>query len=356
MMVGGGTGGHVFPALAVAEALRARPTRARNARREIAFIGTEKGVEARAVPAAGYSLHTISAQGFRGAGWWGKARSVWLLGQGVFTAKRLMRRLDPNVVFSIGGYASAGAVLAARLHHCPVVLFEPNAEPGLANRALAPLATRVAVAYPATLDYFGQRAVRTGMPVRAEFFRVPERKHEPPFTLLIFGGSQGALAINAAVVDSLDALRASRLELRFIHQTGQRDFEAVRTAYARRGIGADVRVFIENMADCFAQADLVVCRAGAGTLAELAAAGKAALLIPYPHAAGHQARNAEMLARAGAARVIEQRELTGARLADAVLDLFRRLEQIAAMESRVRAFAVPDAAERIADLIESVAR
>jgi UDP-N-acetylglucosamine--N-acetylmuramyl-(pentapeptide) pyrophosphoryl-undecaprenol N-acetylglucosamine transferase len=158
------------------------------------------------------------------------------------------------------------------------------------------------------------------------------------------------------VVESLDALRASGLELRFIHQTGQRDFEAVRTAYARRGIGADVRVFIDTMADCFAQADLVICRAGASTLAELAAAGKAALLIPYPHAAGHQARNAEMLARASAARVLEQRGLTGGRLAAAVLDLFRRPEQLAAMESHVRAFAVRDAAERIADLIESVAQ
>ncbi len=351
MMVGGGTGGHVFPALAVAAALRTR-----NSGREITFLGTEKGVEAQAVPAAGYPLHTIAARGFRGAGWGEKARSLWLLGQAMLASKRLIRKLDPNVVFSIGGYASAGAVLAARLHHCPIVLFEPNAEPGLANRALAPLATRVAVAYEATLNYFGNRAVRTGMPARAEFFRVREKKHEPPFTLLIFGGSQGALAINAAVVESLEALGASGLELRFIHQTGQRDFDAVRTAYARRGVCADVRVFIDTMADSFAQADLVICRAGASTLAELAAAGKAALLIPYPHAAGHQARNAELLARAGAARVLEQRELTAARLAEAVLDLFRRPEQLAAMESRVRAFAVLDAAERIAGLIESVAR
>lgn len=352
MIVGGGTGGHVFPALAVADELRTRCPQP-----EVAFVGVATGLEARVVPAAGYPLYTIAAAGFRGVGWSAKARSLWLFGRSALACRRLLREFNPDVVFGVGGYVSAPALLAAVLSRRPTVLFEPNAEPGLANRALAPLATRVAVAYEATLHFFGNKAVRAGSPVRAEFLRVPPKKHEPPFTLLIFGGSQGSVPINAAVVDSLDLLRASGHDLRFIHQSGQRDFDAVRTAYARRGIAADVRPFIDNMADCFAQADVVVCRAGASTLAELAAAGKAVILVPFPQAAGqHQLRNAELLARVGAAQLMEQRQLTGERLAATLLELFGHPGKITAMEERVRALAMPDAVARIADLIESVAR
>ncbi|MFQ5926751.1 MAG: undecaprenyldiphospho-muramoylpentapeptide beta-N-acetylglucosaminyltransferase [Terriglobia bacterium] len=352
IFAGGGTGGHVFPALAVADELRARSPQP-----EIAFIGVERGLEGRVVPAAGYRLHTIAATGFHGVGWNAKARSVWLLGRSTVACERLLREFDADAVFSVGGYVSAPVMLAAAFSQRPSVMFESNAEPGLANRALAPLATRVAVTYEATLRFFDRNAVRTGSPVRRAFLRVPPKQHAPPFTLLIFGGSQGALGINAAVVESLDILRAVPHELRFIHQSGERDFDAVRTAYARRGIRADVRPFIENMADCFAQADLIVCRAGASTLAELAAAGKAAILVPFPQAAGqHQLRNAELLARAGAVRLLEQRELSGARLAATLLELLEQPERIATMEERVRAFAVPAAAARLADLIESVAR
>ncbi|MBI4462368.1 MAG: undecaprenyldiphospho-muramoylpentapeptide beta-N-acetylglucosaminyltransferase [Acidobacteria bacterium] len=352
MMVGGATGGHVFPALAVAAELRRRGSSP-----EIAFVGVEEGVEARVVPAAGYPLYTVPAARFRGAAWGGKARSLWLLAHSTTVCTRLFDQFRPNVLFGVGGYASAPAMLAAVLSQRATVLFEPNAGPGLANRLLAPLATRVAVAYEETVRFFDRRAVRTGTPVREEFFRVARKQHLPPFTLLIFGGSQGALAINAAVIDALDRLRTARPELRFIHQTGQRDFEAVRTAYARRGIPAEVHPFIDNMAECFAQADLILCRAGASALAELAAAGKAAILVPYPHAADqHQLRNAELLVRAGAARMMEQRELTGERLAGDMLHLLEHPEHLGSLEERVRAFAVPDAAARIADLIESVAR
>ncbi|MFQ5816342.1 MAG: undecaprenyldiphospho-muramoylpentapeptide beta-N-acetylglucosaminyltransferase [Terriglobia bacterium] len=351
MLVGGGTGGHVFPALAVADELRAR-----SPQQEIAFIGVETGLESRLVPAAGYRLHTITAAGFRGGGWNAKARSFWLLGRSAVACGHLLREFNPEAVFSVGGYVSAPAMLAAVFSQRPTVVFEPNAEPGLANRVLAPLATRVAVTYEATLRFF-DHAVRTGSPVRREFLRVPQKKHEPPSTLLIFGGSQGARAINAAVVDSLDSLRAAHPELHFIHQTGQRDFDAVRTAYARRGIRAHVRPFIDNMADCFAQTDVVVCRAGASTLAELATAGKAAVLVPFPHAADqHQLRNAELLARAGAACLLEQRELTGERLAATLRELLEHPTRIERMEEHMRAFAVPAAAARIADLIESVVR
>lgn len=357
MIAGGGTGGHVFPALAVANEVRCR-----SPQNEIAFVGVANGLEARVVPAAGFRLHTLRAAGFAGVGWAGKARSLALLGRGVFDARRLLGEFEPEAVFSVGGYAAVATMLAAGFDRRPMVVFEPNAEPGLANRALAPLATRVAVAYEETLRFFDRRAVRTGSPARAEFFRIPPKKHEPesgepPFTLLIFGGSQGAIALNAAVVDALDLLRASGTPLRFIHQTGQKGFEVVRTAYARREIHADVRPFIDNMAECFAQADLIVCRAGASTLAELAAAGKAGILVPFPSAAGqHQLHNAELFARAGAARLLQQGELTGRRLATEVFGLLEQPERIMAMEEQARALAVPDAAARIADLLEQVAR
>lgn len=351
MIVGGGTGGHVFPALAVAEEVRAR-----SRQNQVAFIGLETGLEARVVPQAGFPLYTIEAARFLGVGFNAKLRSLWLLARSARSCQRLFDEFRPDVVLSVGGYVSAPAALTAVLTKRRTVLFELNAEPGLAIRALAPLATRVAVAYEPTLRHFNGRAVRTGSPVRADFLRLAPKQHTAPFTLLIFGGSQGAVPINAAVVDALDRLRAAPYEICFIHQTGERDYNAVRTAYARRGIGADVRPFIEDMPACFARADLLICRSGASTVAELAAAAKAAILVPFPHAARHQLRNAELLARAGAARLVEQHDLAGERLAAEVSRLLAYPQEIQAMEERVRGLAVPDAAARLADLLESVTR
>ncbi|MBI2956624.1 MAG: undecaprenyldiphospho-muramoylpentapeptide beta-N-acetylglucosaminyltransferase [Acidobacteria bacterium] len=352
MMAGGGTGGHIFPALAVAEELRRR-----NPQHEIVFVGTQNGLESRLVPAAGYPLRTLRAAGFAGVGAAGKLRSLWLLPQGLWQSRSLLRELAPAVVFGVGGYAAGPVMFVAAVGGTPTVLFEPNAEPGLTNRLLTPLVTRAAVSYEETQARFGAKAVRTGSPVRKEFFDVPPKEHQLPFTLLIFGGSRGALAINQALMDALDSLSASGIPLRFIHQTGERDYNAVRVAYARREIQADVRPFINDMPACFAEADLVICRAGASTVAELAAAGRAAILVPYPHAAEqHQLRNAEVFVRAGAARLLPQGELTGARLAAAILDLLQHPEQLAQMEAAARRLAVPDAAARIADLVESVAR
>jgi len=351
MIAGGGTGGHVFPALAVANELRRR-----RPHDELLFVGVGSSLERRVIPSAGFRLHTIPASGFKGVGLKAKARSLWLLGQGTLACARLLRKFNPSVVFGVGGYVSAPAVLSAALSRRPTVIFEANAEPGLANRALAPLVTRAAVTYDATLRFFGSKAVRTGSPVREEFFRLPAKKHQPPFTLLIFGGSQGAVALNAAVMDALDILRAARYPLHFIHQSGERDYETVKASYVQRGIRAEVLPFIDNIAERFAQADITVCRAGASTVAELAAAGKAAILVPFPFATDqHQLRNAQTLARARAARLIQQDELSGARLAAEILDLLEHPEEMQALEERVHKFAVPDAAACIADLIESVA-
>ena len=352
MMAGGGTGGHVFPALAVAEELRRR-----NASNEVLFVGTDNGIESKVVPAAGYPLRTLPVAGFQGVNAGAKLRSLALMPGALWRSRALLREFEPNVVFGVGGYASGPAMFAAALGGRPTVLFEANAEPGLANRLLAPWVTRAAVTYEDTVRRFGSKGVRTGSPVRPEFFRVPPKQHQPSFTLLIFGGSRGAVGINRAVVDALDLLLAGGIPLHFIHQTGERDLESVRIAYARRGVNADVRPFITDMPAQFAQADLIVCRSGASTVAELAAAGRAAILVPFPHATDqHQLRNAEVLQRAGAARVVEQSALSADRLASEILDLLRRPAQLTEMEAAVQRLAVPDAAARIADLIESVAR
>lgn len=352
MIAGGGTGGHVFPALAVANELRRR-----RPHDEILFVGVGSSLEKRVILSAGFPLHTIPASGFKGVGLKAKARSLWLLGRSTLACQRLLQKFNPNVVFGVGGYVSAPTVFAAALSRRPTVVFEANVEPGLANRALAPLVTRAAVTYDATLRFFGTKAVRTGSPVREEFFCLPAKKHQPPFTLLIFGGSQGAVALNAAVIEALDILRVFPYPLQFLHQSGERDYETVSTSYLQRGIHAEVFSFIDNMAERFAQADLLICRAGASTVAEIAAAGKAAILVPFPYATDqHQLRNAQALARAGAARLIPQDELTGKRLVAEILDLLEHPEKIQALEEGVRRFAAPDAAARIADLIESVAR
>ncbi|MFQ5662485.1 MAG: undecaprenyldiphospho-muramoylpentapeptide beta-N-acetylglucosaminyltransferase [Terriglobia bacterium] len=352
MIAGGGTGGHVFPALAVAEELRRR-----HPAHEVFFVGTKTGVEARVVPAAGYRLCTLPAAGFKGVGLGRKLRSLALLPRSLWGSVALLRELRPNVVFGVGGYASAPAMFAAALGRWPTVLFEANAEPGLTNRLLGPLVSQAAVTYEETVSCFGGKAVRTGSPVRAEFFGVLPKAHQPPFTLLIFGGSRGARALNQAMVEALEMLCKSRQPLRFIHQSGEQDYNAVRVAYARRALRVEVLPFITDMPARFAEADLVICRAGASTVAELAAAGRAAILVPFPHATDqHQLRNAEVLAAAGAVRLLRQPELSGERLASEVLALLEHPERLRGMEAAARRLAVPDAAARIADLIESVAR
>jgi len=351
MIAGGGTGGHVFPALAVAEELRRR-----DARNEVLFVGTEQGLEARLVPAAGYPLRTLPASGLKGVSVGAKLKSLSLLPGSLHRSRRLLREFQPDVVFGVGGYASGATMLAAALSGRPTVLFEPNAEPGLANRLLAPFVRAAAVTHEQAAARFGRKAMVTGSPVRAEFFQAEAREHKPPFTLLIFGGSRGALAINRAVVDALDALAKSELALRFVHQTGERDHTSVRMAYARRGINAEVMPFIDDMPARLAAADLVICRAGASSVAELCAAGRAAILVPFPQATDqHQLRNAEALVSTGAARLLEQSLLTGERLAAEVVELLRQPERLAAIGAAARKLARPDAAARIADLIESVA-
>jgi UDP-N-acetylglucosamine--N-acetylmuramyl-(pentapeptide) pyrophosphoryl-undecaprenol N-acetylglucosamine transferase len=352
LIAGGGTGGHVFPALAVAqEWIRRGPER------KAVIVGTERGIETKLVPQAGLPLELIRVAGLKGMGGVKLLRNLARLPLGFTDSLRVLRRHRPVAALGVGGYASGPMILAAALRGVPSVIFEPNAEPGFANKRLAPLVKRIAVAHQSTAKRWGAKAQVTGCPVRAEFFAVQPKPHTRPFTVLVTGGSQGALPINRCLVDSLDHLAARKSELFFVHQTGERDYNAVRVAYARREFNAEVVPFIANMAERFAQADLIVCRSGAITVAEVAAAGRAAIFIPFAGATdSHQLRNAQVFAAQGAARLIPQPELTPERLTGEIFSLLDAPARITDMENRARALARPLAVQAIVDMLEGVAR
>ena len=352
LIAGGGTGGHVFPALAVGKEWLQR-----GAERELVIVGTELGLEAKLVPQAGLRLETIRAAGLKGIGGAKLARNAAKLPMALWDSAAILRRHRFAASLGVGGYASGPMILMAVMRSIPSVIFEPNIEAGFTNRVLAGLATRAAVAWQETAERWGSKAVVTGCPVRKEFFAVPAREHRPPFRLLITGGSRGAVPINRAVVDSLDRLAARKNQLFIVHQTGERDYNAVRVAYARREFNAEVSPFIQNMPEQFAEADLILCRSGAITVAEVAAAGRAAIFIPFGAATdSHQLRNAQAMERAGAARVIPQDELTPDRLTHEIFSLLDQPQQVSQMEQRARAMARPHATEAIVDLLEGVAR
>jgi UDP-N-acetylglucosamine--N-acetylmuramyl-(pentapeptide) pyrophosphoryl-undecaprenol N-acetylglucosamine transferase len=364
LIAGGGTGGHVFPAIAVA-----REWLSRDAKREVVIVGTKRGLEMKLVPEAGLPLETIRSAGLKGIGGMKFVRNAALLPASLIDSLAIVRRHGFAAAFGVGGYASGPMMLAAWMGRVPTVIFEPNAEPGFTNRVLARLVTRAATAYEATAERWGKKAIVTGCPVRKEFFGAPlwsvdtQARLETgdtkarPFRVLITGGSQGALPINRAVVDAMDLLAARKDRLRIVHQTGERDYNAVRVAYARREFNAEVVPFIANMAERFAQADLIVCRSGAITVAEVAASGRAAIFIPFAGATdSHQLRNAQALAARGAARLIPQSELTGERLAGEIFSLLDDPSPLSEMAARAREHARPRAVEDIVDLIEGAAR
>jgi UDP-N-acetylglucosamine--N-acetylmuramyl-(pentapeptide) pyrophosphoryl-undecaprenol N-acetylglucosamine transferase len=354
LIAGGGTGGHVFPAIAVArEWLRREPEGVRS----VVIVGTEAGMESRLVPQAGLPLETIRVAGLKGMGGAKLARNLAMLPAGLWDSEKIVQRHHFQVAFGVGGYASGPMILAARLHGVPTMIFEPNVEPGFTNRVLASLANRVACGFAETAKRFGDSAVSTGIPVRREFFSIARKEHREPFNILITGGSRGALPINRAVVDSLDIFATRKSQLFIVHQTGERDYNAVRVAYARREFRAEVVPFIENMAERFAQADLILCRSGAITTAEVAAAGRAGIFIPFGAATdAHQTRNAEAMQNAGAARLLPQTELTPERLTKEIFALLDQPRRITEMEEQARRLARPRAVEDIVDLLEGLVR
>jgi UDP-N-acetylglucosamine--N-acetylmuramyl-(pentapeptide) pyrophosphoryl-undecaprenol N-acetylglucosamine transferase len=454
LMVAGGTGGHIFPALAVAEELFVRGERL-NRHYEIEFLGTHRPLEARLIPAAGFRLRTVDAAGLKGIGGLQRLRNLLVLPRTAIAVAKILREFRPQVVVGVGGYLAGPVMLEAALVGIPTVLIEPNARPGFTNRLLAPVVRRAAVGFAEAARLYGKKAQVTGLPVRPAFFEIaPHRRAplgtappgatvppvaqpllavpRPPFTILVIGGSQGSRAINQVVIASLsvlegveptlrsapgdvapgfspapgvsapgfspaqrgnaatrdagaggagpgpDAVRPCNPDaglkpgstsdadakagitaggIRIIHQTGEHDYNEVRKTYQERGLVAEVHAFIDDMPGVLAQADLVISRAGAMAVAELAAAGRAGLLIPFPGATDqHQLENARAMEKAGAARVIVQSELSPQRLAGEIRELLASPATLEKMESSARRLAKPGAAGRIADLVEGLVR
>lgn len=351
LIAGGGTGGHVFPALAIA-----REWLSRGNEREVVLVGTQRGIEMKLVPQAGLPLETLRVAGLKGKGGATLLKNLAMLAPAMLDARRVLRKHKPIAAFGVGGYAAGPMLLAAWLGRVPNVIFEPNAEPGFTNKVLARISKRIATGYELSARAWGKKAIVTGCPVRQEFFSIAARRPEKPFRLLITGGSQGALPINRTFVDSMDRLAARKNELSIVHQTGERDYNAVRTAYARREILAEVVPFLTNMPERFAWADVIVCRAGAITAAEIAAAGRAAIFIPFGRATdSHQLRNAQEMYRAGAGRLISETELTAEKLTAEIFSLLDQPREIEKLSTAARGLARPHAARDIVNLIEEAA-
>src|SRR5882672_1412325 len=351
LIAGGGTGGHVFPALAIAQEWLSRGNE-----REVVLVGTQRGIEMKLVPQAGLPLETLRVAGLKGKGGATLLRNLAMLAPAMLDARRVLRKHKPVAAFGVGGYAAGPMLLATWLGRVPNVIFEPNAEPGFTNRVLARISTRIATGYEVSPREWGKKAVVTGCPVRSEFFSITPRRPGRPFRLLVTGGSQGALPINRVFVDAMDRLAARKNELAIVHQTGERDYNAVRTAYARREIHAEVVPFLTNMAERFAWADTIVCRAGAITAAEIAAAGRAAIFIPFGRATdSHQLRNAQEMSRAGAGRLISEVELTAEKLTGEIFSLLDQPQEIEKLSTAARGLARPYAARDIVNLIEEAA-
>jgi UDP-N-acetylglucosamine--N-acetylmuramyl-(pentapeptide) pyrophosphoryl-undecaprenol N-acetylglucosamine transferase len=352
IIAGGGTGGHLFPGIAVAREIQRRDKTA-----EVLFVGAEQGIEARLVPQEGFPLRCLPAGSLKGVGWGARFRSLMATVKGISGAKRILKDFRPAVVIGVGGYASFPMLGAAILKGYPRIIMEQNAVPGLANRVLGRWVDFAAITDPATAPYFGKRAVVTGNPIRPQFKAIPPRDHRAPYRILVFGGSQGAQSINKAVRESLQFLDDLKTSLRFTHQTGEAQVNDIRQAYAGGGFDADVRAFFNDFHQNYAEADLIISRAGATTVAEIKAAGRAAILIPFPFAADdHQTRNAESMVKEHAAIMIRNAELTGERLAASIRSLLSDVNRLEEMEQNARRIAVLDAEQRIVDLAEKAVK
>ncbi len=336
LIAAGGTGGHIYPGIAVAkEILRRSPES------KVRFVGTAHGLENKLVPQAGFELSLIDSAGLKNVGSIARARGLLVLPKSFWAARRLIRAFQPDVVIGAGGYGSGPVVLTAALLKVPTLVMESNALPGWTNRVLARFVDQAAVSF-----------------VRREFFEIPARVRRPgQFSILVFGGSQGARAISEAMIAALPLLKKLKDELQLIHQTGEADFAKVSSRYAESvwRERATVRKYIENMVEAFAAVDLVICRAGATTTAELIAAGKASIMIPFPLAADdHQRKNAEALEAVGAGKMILQQDLSAERLAEEIATLVNEPEKITAMEQAARKLARGDAAAAVVGMVEKL--
>jgi UDP-N-acetylglucosamine--N-acetylmuramyl-(pentapeptide) pyrophosphoryl-undecaprenol N-acetylglucosamine transferase len=359
LIAGGGTGGHLYPGIAVAREIIARVPDA-----TVAFVGTAAGIESRVIPREGFALDTIRSAGLKGKALASLARGLSLLPASALDAWRVLSRRRPSVVIGVGGYSSGPVVLLAALRGVPTMLMEQNAMPGVTNRLLARFVRAAAVTYDESSRFFAGRAFLAGNPVRPEFLGAEDDQHASPravddgraVRVLVFGGSQGAHAINVAMVEAASRLAAAAPRVEITHQSGERDLEMVRDGYRRAGLQARVEPFLYAMDREMKAADFVVCRAGATTLAELTAAGRPSILIPLPTATDdHQRKNAGALVVKGAARMIEQRSLTGELLGAEIVALATNAAERGVMGAAARRMAKPDAAKVIVDRILELA-
>jgi UDP-N-acetylglucosamine--N-acetylmuramyl-(pentapeptide) pyrophosphoryl-undecaprenol N-acetylglucosamine transferase len=348
LIAGGGTGGHLFPGIAIAEEILGR-----GSTNKVIFVGTKKGIEHRMLTGLGYELEEIDVEGVKGRGLKALLKVTYQIPLSMWQSRQILKRFCPDAVVGVGGYASGPAVITARLLGIPTAIAEQNAIPGITNRILCRFANLIFVTYAQTKEWFPERkVVVSGNPVRKAFAaghaRVREEKQYKQ--LLIFGGSQGATAINRNVIAMMPQLQKIKEKLRILHQTGDRDVEMVKQAYEQFGITAEVMSFIFNMADAYATSDLIICRAGATSLAEITAAGRAAILIPYPWATNdHQTKNAEVMDSAGAAVLINENELTGEKLFYVINDLLTDKSRLRQMEEASTKLGNIKAAAKIVD-------
>ncbi|MGD0022619.1 MAG: undecaprenyldiphospho-muramoylpentapeptide beta-N-acetylglucosaminyltransferase [Smithellaceae bacterium] len=348
VIAGGGTGGHLFPGIAIAEEFLRRDEKA-----QIIFIGTKKGIESKLLGQLGYELRTIEIEGVKGRGLKAMARSAYQVPQSMWQSRRVLKQFNPHIVIGVGGYASGPVVLTAHFMGTPTAITEQNALPGITNRILGKFVKVIFVTYAQTQTWFPKgKVIISGNPVRTAFVagRRVEKGKKDFWQLLVFGGSQGAVTINKAIIDMLLQLQKMKKKIRVIHQTGTKQLDKVRQAYKKFGITAKVTPFIVDMAKAYAAADLIVCRAGATSLAEITAAGKAAILIPYPWAADdHQTKNAKVLADAGAAVVINESELTSGKLFGVLENLLNNEKKLKKLEENSARLGNINAAANIVD-------
>lgn len=349
-MAGGGTGGHVMPGLAVARVLRDRG-------HEPVFIGTQRGLEAKLAPVAGFPIEWIEIGGLKGVGPVKVFRSLLQLPASLRRVFSYFEKYTPAAVFSTGGYVAGPVMLAARWRKIPLVVMEPNAIPGFANRRMGRSVAKALLSFPQAEKYFPPgKTELTGVPVRPEFFAIPPKRRDEKFTVLVTGGSQGSRTLNRAVEDSWRLFRESAFPVRLLHQAGAAHHAEVAARFAQSGMEGEVTAFIGDMPAAFAAADLVVCRSGASAVAEVAAAGKPSILVPFPFAADqHQLRNAEALSRAAAAILLTDSEMTGRRFFAEVTRLAGEPGALEQLSAAVRGFARPAAAERAASVLEELA-
>lgn len=347
IVVGGGTGGHLFPGIAVATAMRERIPGT-----EVLFIGTERLLDQQVVEGLGFKRATLACGGVKNLGFMTRLHTLARMPIAVWKAMQMLRNFKPDLVFGVGGYVTGPVLLAARLMGVPIAIHEQNSVPGMANRLAGKLATRVFISLPCMPPFPASKTEQTGNPVREAILAAAQTKpaHEPPPTLLILGGSQGAHRVNLLMLETVEILQKKQCPFRLIHQTGRDDEDLVKQGYAKLGVDAEVSAFISDMAAVYQRADLAVSRAGATTLAELAVMGLPALLIPYPYAADdHQTTNGKYYENGHGCKVLQQAVLTGEILARYISDSLQNFEELRTMSGNMRTMAKPEATGRIVD-------